>query len=330
MAGARARTQEGSGIGLALVSDLVRLHGGAIGARSRLGRGASSRSGSRSAHRHLDAGRMRPWRGWHRAPPGRSLRRGGDALAPGERAACALGRAGASPSCPASCWPTTTRTCATTWSGLLEGRFEVEAVRTGTEALAAVRRAPARPGADRRDDARPRRLRAGGGHPRGSELEDTPVLMLSARAGEEAQERGTRGRRRRLPGQAVLRRGSSWRASTPTSPGGRFGGSSGSTRGSWPRCSRTRRWPSRCSAGPSWSTSSPTPATGRWSAGRDVVGKPLLTALPELQGQGIPRAPPGSAARREALTSTRRSGWCSSAARRRTGGVASSTWSTSR
>ena len=41
VAGARARTQEGSGIGLALVQELVRLHGGDIRAESRPGRGSA-------------------------------------------------------------------------------------------------------------------------------------------------------------------------------------------------------------------------------------------------------------------------------------------------
>ena len=39
--GTRARTHEGSGIGLALVHDLVRLHGGTISARSTFGKGTT-------------------------------------------------------------------------------------------------------------------------------------------------------------------------------------------------------------------------------------------------------------------------------------------------
>ena len=101
-------------------------------------------------------------------------------------------REGAWPSCAgASCSPTTTPTCATTWSGCSRAGSRSTRSRTGTEALAAVRARPARSRADRRDDARARRLRAGGRDcGRCRRLADTPVLMLSARAGEEAQSEG--------------------------------------------------------------------------------------------------------------------------------------------
>src|SRR5262249_25619039 len=41
MQGARARSQEGSGIGLALVDEIARLHGGSVAAVSELGRGST-------------------------------------------------------------------------------------------------------------------------------------------------------------------------------------------------------------------------------------------------------------------------------------------------
>ena len=58
VAGARARTQEGSGIGLALVSDLVKLHGGRIGARSQPGEGSAFEIRLPLGSAHLDPGRI--------------------------------------------------------------------------------------------------------------------------------------------------------------------------------------------------------------------------------------------------------------------------------
>ena len=56
--GARARTQEGSGIGLALVQELVRLHGGQVEAESVEGRGSTFRVTLPLGSAHLPEGRV--------------------------------------------------------------------------------------------------------------------------------------------------------------------------------------------------------------------------------------------------------------------------------
>lgn len=56
--GARARTHEGSGIGLALVQELVRLHGGAIGVESEVDRGTTFRVTIPAGAAHLPADRI--------------------------------------------------------------------------------------------------------------------------------------------------------------------------------------------------------------------------------------------------------------------------------
>jgi signal transduction histidine kinase/CheY-like chemotaxis protein len=56
--GQRGRTQEGTGIGLALVNELVRLHGGAITVESRPGRGSEFTVVIPTGSAHLPAGRI--------------------------------------------------------------------------------------------------------------------------------------------------------------------------------------------------------------------------------------------------------------------------------
>ena len=51
--GAQARTQEGSGIGLALVDDLVRLHGGRVDIESAPGQGTTLTIRLRTGDAHL-------------------------------------------------------------------------------------------------------------------------------------------------------------------------------------------------------------------------------------------------------------------------------------
>jgi signal transduction histidine kinase len=56
--GARARTEEGSGIGLALVQELVRLHGGTVDVESHVGRGSTFRVSLPRGSAHLPANRI--------------------------------------------------------------------------------------------------------------------------------------------------------------------------------------------------------------------------------------------------------------------------------
>ena len=56
--GARGRTQEGSGIGLALVHELVKLHGGAVSVESELGRGSTFTVTLPAGRAHLPAERI--------------------------------------------------------------------------------------------------------------------------------------------------------------------------------------------------------------------------------------------------------------------------------
>ncbi len=169
---------------------------------------------------------------------------------------------------------------------LLEGRFEVEAVRTGTEALAAAKRG--RPDLVLTDVMMPEldgfglvaAIRA---HP---QLEDTPVLMLSARAGEEAQSEG-------------LEAGADDYLVKP------FSARELLARIDAHLARRMLRRLERQSArqlasvfenapvaiailrGPDLVYDFANPFYRALVGGREVLGKPLLTALPELHGQTV-------------------------------------------
>ena len=115
--GARSRSHEGSGIGLALIHELVRLHGGDIRVTSRLGAGTTFRVRIPRGTAHLPPSRSARRERSHRPPLDAAAfveeaSRWGRASADGARpltlpSTNAGGRSGSSS-------PTTTPTCATT------------------------------------------------------------------------------------------------------------------------------------------------------------------------------------------------------------------------
>lgn len=202
--GTHGRSQEGTGIGLALVQELVRLHGGSIEVSSVLGAGTTLKVRLPFGTAHLDAARIKAPRQltssvtsaqayvlealrWIPDPPM-------DAAAePGALADAA----------PLECDQRFALTFGARIliaddnadlrqyvSGLLSSCYRVEAVADGERALAAAQRA--KPDLILTDIMMPRmdgvtllkELRAA------ESLRDIPVIMLSARAGEESRVEG--------------------------------------------------------------------------------------------------------------------------------------------
>ena len=208
---ARARSGEGSGIGLAVVRELVGLHGGAIAVDSTPDRGTTFTVTLPLGHEHLPLGPDRAG-GRGRGRPGRpgcrrrALRHGGAAVAPGRPGpaggGCGAGRgAGAGAGrrrqhgharVPVAAAPLALRGAG--------GRRRCRGARGGPAE-------PSRPGRQRRDDARARRAGA----------PCRPACRLPHRARPRAAALGPRravsvGRgpgcgRGRLPRQALLGRG---------------------------------------------------------------------------------------------------------------------------
>ncbi|HWO13889.1 MAG TPA: ATP-binding protein, partial [Polyangiaceae bacterium] len=189
--GTRARTHEGSGIGLALVSELVKLHGGSISVDSSLARGTrfSVVIPTGSHHlpiEHLDSVTAEP----HRSLAEQFVREASRWL-PGnggsEEGQAPLSRPRRSGRVLVADDNADMREYVTR---ILKQYWDVEAVSDGARALAAARRC--RPDLIVTDVMMPtldgfgllRELRAD------LELRRVPVIMLSARAGEEARIEG--------------------------------------------------------------------------------------------------------------------------------------------
>jgi signal transduction histidine kinase/DNA-binding response OmpR family regulator len=187
--GAKSRSHEGSGIGLALVHDLVSMHAGEIDVASRPGAGTTFRVRIPRGRKHLSDERI------HAA---RTLE--STALGVGAYVAEALRWIGPAPGEPTAQWTAPGAGAARPrlvvaddnadmldyLTRLLRERWDVEAVMDGLAALEAIRRAP--PDLVLTDVMMPglggfgllEALRSD------ANLRSIPVVLLSARAGEEA------------------------------------------------------------------------------------------------------------------------------------------------
>jgi signal transduction histidine kinase len=188
--GAKSRTHEGTGIGLALVRELVRLHGGEVSIESAEGRGSVFTVSIPRGRAHLPQARV-----------GAEGTLASTALGAGVYVEEALGWLPSARAAPQTAAPRTGPRPRIVWAddnadmrayvrSLLEARYEVEAVADGEAALAAARRR--RPDLVLSDVMMPglgglglaRALRA---DPR---TRGVPLILLSARAGEEARIEG--------------------------------------------------------------------------------------------------------------------------------------------
>jgi signal transduction histidine kinase/DNA-binding response OmpR family regulator len=199
--GARGRSFEGSGIGLALVQELVALHGGAIRVESEEGRGTAFMVSIPLGTAHLPVDRIRAERALGstaaraQAFVGEALRWLPEAAVPAD----AIDDAGSGLSAPPHAAALGRQRVLLADDNadmrdyigrLLEGRQDYEAVADGEAALEAIRRQ--RPDLLITDIMMPRL--DGFGLIRAiredQELRDLPVIVLSARAGEEASVEG--------------------------------------------------------------------------------------------------------------------------------------------
>ena len=202
VAGARGRSIEGSGIGLALVHELVNVHGGTISVASELGLGSAFTVALRFGSEHLPADRVGEARaqsaGETRAQAyiDEALSWLGDASretavsAPGAAEIDAIARVDGAVGRRVLVADDNIDMRTYLQKLLQTAGFQVEAVGDGEKALAAARER--KPDLILSDVMMPRLDGFGliAALRRESELRDVPVLLLSARAGEEAKVEG--------------------------------------------------------------------------------------------------------------------------------------------
>jgi signal transduction histidine kinase len=197
---ARARTHEGSGIGLALVQELVRLHGGVVRVDSQPGQGSAFTVTLPRGHGHLPAERIATAStGVAGGVGGRAFVEEARSWLPDVEAAEVGPDAGPPPEHDGSARPARRLRVVVAddnadmreyVTGLLSPRWEVEAVGDGHTALATLRARPVdllltdvmMPGLDGFG-----LLRAVRAEPA---MREIPVILLSARAGEESRVEG--------------------------------------------------------------------------------------------------------------------------------------------
>jgi PAS domain S-box-containing protein len=296
--GARGRSFEGSGIGLALVHELVKLHGGAVQVSSELGRGSAFRVSIPLGSAHLPPDRLSRSRSRARAGSQSQAyvdevlgwlpdRERGPRASPGTRPLEDL-RARAGPGRARVLLADDNADLRDYVQRLLERDYEVEAVGDGRAALEAAR--ARRPDLVLTDVMMPaldgfgllRELR------RDENLRGLPVIMLSARAGEEARVEGLEAGADDYLVKPFSARELLARVSARLELA-RMRAELDRERGAFSDLLRQSPVPIAVLRGPDLVFEMANLAYHAVMRGRDVLGKPLLEAFPELRGQSIER-----------------------------------------